>query len=156
MKQLPFWLVCLLFTSQAIFAQNPGEYLNWMKQSLPAVPEWNDWQQKTGELPPDFNKLKKSNLLPDPLHFYDGQPVKNMTADWTKRRKEIKQLFEKYVTGTFPNKPSINKVVLLDENKEEGYLVRNVRVEFGPQGKASVRVRLVIPDRVKGEKLPPR
>jgi len=92
--------------------------------------------------------------LPDPLHFYDGQPVKNMTTDWAKRRKEIKQLFEKYVTGTFPDKPSINKVVLLDEHKEEGYLVRNVRVEFGPQGKASVRIRLVIPDGVKGEKLP--
>lgn len=154
MKQVPFWLVCLLCASRALFAQSPGDYLKWMQQSLPAVPEWSDWQQKTGELPPDFNQLKKSNLLPDPLRFYDGAPVKNMTTDWTKRRKEIKQLFEKYVTGTFPAKPSINNVVLLDENKEEGYLVRNVRVEFGPQGKASVRIRLVIPDGVKGEKFP--
>jgi pimeloyl-ACP methyl ester carboxylesterase len=154
MKQLPFLLACVLCASQALFAQNPGEYLKWMQQSLPAVPDWNAWQQKTGELPPDFTQLKKSNLLPDPLHFYNGQPVKNTPADWEKRRKEIKQLFEKYVTGAFPGKPSINKVVLLDENKEESYLVRNVRVEFGPQGKASVRVRLVIPDGAKGEKFP--
>jgi pimeloyl-ACP methyl ester carboxylesterase len=154
MKQLPFWLACLLFASQASVAQNPNEYLKWMQQSLPAVPEWNAWQQKTNELPPDFNQLKKSNLLPDPLHFYNGQPVKNTPADWAKRRQEIKQLFEKYVTGTFPDKASINKVVLLDENKEEGCMVRNVRIEFGPQGKASVRVRLVIPDGIKGEKFP--
>lgn len=125
-----------------------------MQQSLPAVPEWNAWQQKTNEHPPDFSKLKKSNLLPDPLHFYNGQPVKNTPADWAKRRQEIKQLFEKYVTGTFPEKPSINKVVLLDETKEEGYLVRNVRIEFGPEGKASVRVRLVIPAGAEGEKFP--
>jgi pimeloyl-ACP methyl ester carboxylesterase len=154
MKQLPFWLVGLLFSSQALFAQNSDEYLNWMKQSLPAVPEWNDWQQKTGELPPDFTQLKRSNLLPDPLQFYDGRPVKNMTTDWAKRRREIKQLFEKYVTGTLPDKPSIDKVVLLDESKEQGYLVRNVRIEFGPQGKGSVRIRLVIPDGIKSEKLP--
>jgi cephalosporin-C deacetylase-like acetyl esterase len=154
MKQLPFWLVCLLCASHSLFAQNREDYLKWVKQSLPAVPEWNDWQQKTGELPPDFDQLKKSNLLPQPLRFYDGQPVKNMATDWAKRRNEIKQLFEKYVTGTFPEKPAINKVVALDEKKEEGHLVRNVRVEFGPEGKASVRVRLVIPDALKGEKLP--
>src|SRR6185503_8658608 len=93
MKQLPLCLLYILFTSQAIFAQPREEYLKWMQQSLPAVPEWNAWQQKTGELPPDFSQLKKSNLLPDPLRFYDGQPVKNMTTDWAKRRKEIKQLF---------------------------------------------------------------
>src|SRR4030095_12678228 len=51
-------------------------------------------------------------------------------------------------------RPTINKIVLLDETKEQGYLVRNVRVEFGPQGKGSVRIRLVIPDGKNGEKLP--
>jgi pimeloyl-ACP methyl ester carboxylesterase len=154
MKKIPFWLACLLCASQALFAQTPAEYLTWMQQSLPAVPEWNAWQQKTGELPPDFTQLQKSNLLPDPLHFYNGQPVANTPADWAKRRTEMKQLFEQYVTGTFPPRPSINKVVVLDENRETGLLVRNVRIEFGPQGKASVRVRLVIPDGMKGEKLP--
>ena len=149
MKHLPFWVACLLHSSLTLFGQTRDDYLKWMQQSLPAVPEWNEWQKKTGELPPDFAHMKKSNLLPDPLHFYDGQLVKNMTTDWPKRRTEIKQLFEKYVTGKFPPKPTINNVVLLDETQEDGYIVRNVRVEFGPQGKASVRIRLIIPDRIK-------
>ena len=77
-----------------------------------------------------------------------------MAIEWPKRRNEIQQLFEKYETGTFPPKPAISKVVQLDETKGKGYLVRNVRVEFGPQGKGSVRVRLVIPDGAMTEKFP--
>lgn len=154
MKQLPFWLVCLLCFSQALFAQNGDDHLKWMQQSLPDVPEWTAWQKKTGELPPDFHQLKKSNLLPDPLRFYDGSVVKNTAGDWAKRRNEIKLLFEKYITGTFPAKPLISNVIQLDEIKGAGYLVRNVRVEFGPEAKASVRIRLVIPNGVRDEKFP--
>jgi dienelactone hydrolase len=132
----------------------PQEYLKWIQKSLPDVPEWTEWQKKTGELPPDFSKLPKSNLLPDPLRFLDGRPVGHRAAEWTERRNEIKQLFEKYVTGAFPPKPSIDKVVLLDEIKGDGYILRNVRVEFGPQTKGSVRIRVVIPDCDEGDKLP--
>ena len=129
-------------------------YLQWMQKSLPDVPEWTAWQKKTGELPPDFDKLPRSNLLPDPLRFLDGRAVKNSPEDWIARRDEIGKLFEKYMTGTFPPKPSIDKVVQLDETLSEGYLIRNVRVEFGPQSKGSVRIRLIIPKSSKGEKLP--
>ena len=153
MKKTLFWILCFL-CSLSSFSQDRNDYLKWMRQSLPSVPEWTAWQLKTGELPPDFSKLKKSNLLPDPLRFYDGSPVKNMATDWPRRRNEIKQLFEKYVTGTFPPKASISKVVQLDETKSKGYLVRNVRVEFGPQGKGSVRVRLIIPDGAANQKFP--
>ncbi|MGV8093453.1 MAG: alpha/beta fold hydrolase [Mangrovibacterium sp.] len=140
--------------SWSMTGQERRAYLQWMQRSLPDVPEWTAWQQKTGELPPDFDQLPKSNLLPDPLRFFDGRPVRNTSDDWETRRNEIKQLFEKYVTGTFPDKPPIDKVVLLGETKGEGYLVRNVRVEFGSQGKGSVRIRLVIPDGAPGEKFP--
>jgi len=154
MKQISFWLLCFLCSCGSLLAQEQNDYLKWMQHSLPQVPEWTEWQQKTRELPPDFNQLKKANLLPDPLRFYNGQLVKNMSGDWQKRRNEIKQLFEKYVTGTFPAKASITKVVEVDETKGDGYLVRNVRVEFGPGGKGSVRVRLAIPDGAAGEKFP--
>ncbi|MDR0834902.1 MAG: hypothetical protein LBN93_12120, partial [Candidatus Symbiothrix sp.] len=102
----------------------------------------------------DIDQLPKSNLLPDPLKFFDGRPVGNSPEDWTARRNEIKQLFEKYMLGTFPPKPPIGNIVLLDETLGEGYLVRNVRVEFGPQNKGSVRIRTIIPNVEKGEKLP--
>jgi dienelactone hydrolase/lysophospholipase L1-like esterase len=131
-----------------------GDYLRWMQDSLPDAPEWTAWQKATGELPPDFGKLPKSNLLPAPLRFFDGSPVGNAPEDWAKRRGEIKRLFEKYVTGTFPPKPRISSVVTLDEARGDRYTVRNVRVEFGGKGKGSVRVRVIIPDGAAGEKLP--
>jgi pimeloyl-ACP methyl ester carboxylesterase len=129
-------------------------YLQWMKRTLPDVPEWTTWQQKTGELPPDFDKLPRTNLLPDPLRFVNGTVVKNTPNDWAARRKEISQLFEKYVIGTFPPNPAITKVVTLDETKGTGYITRNVRIEFGTQGTGSVRVRLVIPEGGSDHKLP--
>lgn len=97
---------------------------------------------------PDFDTLPRSNLLPDPLRFLDGRPVQNTAADWAARRAEILALFEKYVTGAFPPKPSVTRVELIDETHADGCTTRNVRVHFGPEGrdeKAAVRVRIVIP-----------
>lgn len=154
MRKNTLWLLCILCLSQSLYAQDRNEYLKWMQANLPTVPEWTAWQTKTGELPPDFNQLKRSNLLPDPQKFYDGRAIKNMSAEWPKRRAEIMQLYVKWETGTMPARPAITKVVPLDESKGNGYTVRNVRVEFGTQGKGSVRVRLVIPDGATGEKFP--
>jgi hypothetical protein len=155
MKKITFWLLCLLCPLQSLFAQlPPTEYLKWMQENLPKVPSWTAWQQRTGELPPDFSKMKKQNLLPDPLKFSDGHVIKNIPAEWPKRRDEILKLYAKWETGTMPPLPAISKVVPLDETKGNGYTVRNVRVEFGPQGKGTVRVRLVIPDGAVGEKFP--
>ncbi|MDR0901249.1 MAG: alpha/beta fold hydrolase [Opitutaceae bacterium] len=148
--------VLCLAAAPLLQAMTPGEraaHLQWMRQSLPDVPEWTAWQRKTGELPPDFDALPRSNLLPDPLRFLDGRAVRT-DADWEARRGEIRALFEKYVTGSFPPKPSISRVVPLDETRADGCVTRNVRVEFGPQGRGGVRVRLVIPDAPAGEKLP--
>lgn len=132
---LCFLFVVLHCTLWSMTEQDRVSYLKWMQQSLQDVPEWTAWQQKTGELPPDFDLLPRSNLLPDPLKFLDGRPVKNTAADWAARRAEILGLFAKYMLGTFPAKPAIDKVVLLDETPGTGYITRNVRLEFGPAGK---------------------
>lgn len=166
MKRVPLCVnFCLSLTllavavngqSPALDAQSsPSSYLSWMQASLPEAPEWTAWQEKTGELPPEFGKLPKSNLLPDPLRFFDGRPVGSAPEDWARRRSEIKRLFEEYVTGTFPPKPSLSGVATLDEAKGDRYVVRNVRLEFdAPRGKGSVRVRLIIPHGAAGEKFP--
>jgi len=148
---IAFFLFASILQSKAQDARLT--HLKWMEKSLPDVPEWSAWQEKTGELPPDFEKLPRSNLLPDPFRFLSGSPVKNNAADWAARRVEIRQLFEKYVTGTFPPKPAIDSIVVLDETSSNGYLTRNVRVEFGPQGKGSVRIRVVMPE-TKDKKYP--
>ncbi len=89
--------------------------------------------------------MPKQNQLPDPLISLDGHRV-STAIDWAARREEIDTLSQKYVWGTIPPKPKLDHVVLLDEKHEQGYLVRNVRLIFGPGGKGTMRVRVVIPD----------
>lgn len=135
----------LAFPFAAPAVDQRQEHLAWMLQNLPAVPEWNAWQEATGTLPPDFAALPRSNRLPDPLQFLDGRPVRT-AADWTARREEILKLFQHYVTGTFPAKPPLERVVLVDETRGTGYTTRNVRLEFGPAGRATLRVQVTTPD----------
>ena len=121
------------------------QYLEKLQKILPDVPSFNEWLQSSRELPPDFDSLPRINGLPDPLKLLDGRTVRS-PQDWTRRRAEIRQLFEKYQLGTFPPKPKIDRAVLVDETPGRGYIVRNVRLEFGPQSKGTLRVQVMIPD----------
>jgi len=49
-------------------------------------------------------------------------------------------------SGEFPPKPKIDHTIILDEKHEIGYTVRNLRLEFGPESKGTMRIRVVIPD----------
>ncbi len=120
------------------------EYLEKLLKILPPAPSFQEWLDKTGELPPDFDALPRVNGLPDPLTFLDGRPVKT-AADWRARRAEIWQLYQKYDIGTFPAKPKLDRVVMLGETPGDGYVIRDVRLEFGPQDKGTMRVQLMIP-----------
>src|SRR5215469_593282 len=121
------------------------QYLEKLEQILPVVPSFQAWLEKTSELPPDFDSLPRINGLPDPLRFLDGRPVRT-AQEWRARRTEIRQLFEKYDLGTFPPKPKLGRVTVLDETTGTGYLIRNVRLEFGPQDKGTMRVQVMIPE----------
>ncbi|HWA93318.1 MAG TPA: alpha/beta fold hydrolase [Terracidiphilus sp.] len=120
-------------------------YLQKMQQLFPDAPSFDKWLAQTGALPPDFTRLPKHNQLPDPLTFVDGRSVKT-PADWAARRKEIDRLSQKYVWGTVPPRPEVDHVVVLDEKHEKGYIVRDVRLIFGPEDKGTMRARVVIPD----------
>jgi pimeloyl-ACP methyl ester carboxylesterase len=145
------FVIALLFLAVAIpqlHALTPDErrqYLTKLQSILPDVPSFRQWLDKTGELPPDFDALPRVNGLPDPLKFLDGRPVRT-PLEWKARRAEIRQLFEKYQTGTFPERPKLDRAVVLDETHGKGYLIRNVRLEFGPGGKGAMRVQVMIPD----------
>src|ERR1700704_2984472 len=129
----------------AMTVEERRQYLEKLKQILPDVPSFNQWLEKTGEIPPDMDAFPRVNGLPDPLKFFDGRPVRN-AQEWRARRAEIRQLFEKYDLGSFPPKPKLDRAVVLDETPGKGYIVRNVRLEFGPQSKATLRVQVMIPD----------
>ncbi|MEO7412401.1 MAG: alpha/beta fold hydrolase [Opitutaceae bacterium] len=119
-------------------------HVDWMNQNLPAVPTWAEWQKKTGALPPDFDVLPSANYLPDPFKSQDGKAVR-MPGGWPARRAEIRQQFEKYVVGSLPPKPKIDRIVPLDETKGEGYTIRKVRLEYGPEGKITSEVTVTLP-----------
>jgi dienelactone hydrolase len=138
-------IFCSFFPASAMTPEERRVYLEKLQQILPDAPAFREWLQKSGELPPDFDALPRRNALPDPLRFLDGRPART-AADWKLRRTEILQLFEKYQIGTFPAKPRIDRVVPLDETHGAGYLVRNVRLEFGPGSKGTMRVQVMIPD----------
>jgi len=140
-------LVFLAFASSLAAMTEPERraYLDWMLTSLPPAPAFNQWVKATGELPPDFDALPRNNYLPDPLQFLNGRPVKT-AADWAARRDEIRQLFEKYDIGSIPPAVGLDRVTLVEETKGKGYFTRVVRLEYGPEGKASTQVTVTIPD----------
>ena len=119
--------------------------LAWMQETLPECPEFEAWQDSTGILPPDFEALPRTNLLPDPFTFFDGGKVKVDVSDWELRRKELLSLFEDCMWGHFPPKPEISRVEVLEEDAGEGWKSRTVKLLFGPEDKGSVRVKLTIP-----------
>ncbi len=119
-------------------------HLEWMQKNLPEVPTWNEWAAKTHALPPDFDALPSANFLPDPFKFQDGRAVR-MPGDWTARRAEIRRLFEQYDIGTIPPKPKLDRIVPVSETKGDGYVTRVVRLEYGPDDKATSEVTLTLP-----------
>lgn len=54
---------------------------------------------------PSSLTLRANSRLPDPFTFYDGTKVTSQN-DWTCRREEINQLFQRLELGTLPPKPA--------------------------------------------------
>ena len=83
-------LAALANPLRAMTEQERRAYLEWMRKALPSAPQFEQWQQRTGEIPPDFDALPRNNFLPDPLTSMNGRVVRN-ASDWTARRTEIRQ-----------------------------------------------------------------
>jgi hypothetical protein len=73
--------------------------------------------------------------LPDPVKFLDGRPVRT-AADWKARRAEIRQLLEKYDTGSFSPKPKLDRAVILDETPGKGYRPRRLAYQCARKSSA--------------------
>ncbi|WP_221029157.1 alpha/beta fold hydrolase [Actomonas aquatica] len=142
---LAAFCVCLAATQVSADETSRRAHLQWMHTALHDVPTWTAWQERTGELPPDFAELPSSEFLPDPLVTLAGDEVTDV-AEWRERRAEILAEFQRVFWGQLPTKPAIEAVEALDEREEEGYRVRTVRLRFGPEGRGNLRVRITVPE----------
>lgn len=109
---------------------------------------WMDWLKRTGELPPDFSKMRSIPNLPEPLIEYrDGNKVPITTVNqWEKKREWIKAQYQHWVSGHAPGAPgNVEANVLTDEVQENGTRVQMIELRFGPGHKAKMTVELIIP-----------
>jgi pimeloyl-ACP methyl ester carboxylesterase len=118
-------------------------YREQLQRILPASPSWNAWLDETGELPPDYTRLRSVADLPDPLEELTTHPA--CLADWQARREELKELFYHWVLGRVPPPPAAVKHVVLGERRESGCVVREVCLYFDAEQRARLRLELLIP-----------
>jgi dienelactone hydrolase len=109
---------------------------------------WEDWLRRTGELPPDFDAMPSIPDLPDPLVLREGGKTVPVTtpALWARQRQALRADVEHWIFGTMPPAPDNLRATVTATHREGGATVREVRLEFGPARRATLRVELVIPD----------
>jgi len=108
---------------------------------------FNDWLVRTGELPPDFDKMPSIPALPNPLIIDEGGkniPVKTK-QQWLQKKEWMSKMLQHYITGTFPSTPGKMQVKLLSEKKDGQVTLRMVELSFGPNQQAKLTVELMIP-----------
>lgn len=106
---------------------------------------WEDWVRRTGELPPDFDRMPSIPGLPDPLRMPDGATVRT-PEQWTRQKQYLREQVQHWIFGRFPPNPNNLRAVVTREERQGRVTLRFVRIEFGPDHKATLRVELVIPD----------
>lgn len=126
---------------------SPDDYRYSNPRVSPEDFTWSDWQQRTGELPPDFDELPNRPFLPDPLIIDEGGkniPVETL-EQWSIKRKEIKKLAQYWITGTAPPPPE-NIISEVIEEKFKGKIKElTVLLKFGPGHRARLHINLLIP-----------
>jgi dienelactone hydrolase len=100
---------------------------------------WEDWLKRTGELPPDFDALPSRPFLVDPLEGVQSP------EQWQQKRQQIRAQYEQWVFGKMPPQPDNLRGVITGTETDGKLTIRNVRLEFGPDHRATLRVQLIIP-----------
>lgn len=108
---------------------------------------WVAWLNRTGELPPDFSKMKSTPFLPNLLTYEkDGKEHPIRTEDeWKVKREWIKEQYQYWISGNFPEAPNnLTSEILLD-SVSDGVRIQKVRLDFGPEKAAKLHLELWLP-----------
>ena len=108
---------------------------------------WEDWVNRTGELPPDFTLLPSIPFLPEPLVSVEsGKPIPITTLpQWRRQREWIRSQFEHWVFGSMPPAPPNLRGTITSSRRDGDCTVQDVRLEFGPGHRGVLRLELIIP-----------
>jgi dienelactone hydrolase len=109
---------------------------------------WEDWLRRTGELPPDFDAMPSIPELPDPLVLHeDGRAIPVTTPElWARQKQSLRNQVEHWLFGKMPPAPNNLRATVTATHREGAATVREVKLEFGPAQRATLRIELVIPD----------
>ncbi|HEY0968378.1 MAG TPA: dienelactone hydrolase family protein [Opitutaceae bacterium] len=127
----------------------------YLQKELPPIPYFDDWQKRTGELPPDFTQMPKSaRPLPLLTTLRGGSPHPVTAAEWPERRAELRGLVERWILGDAPPAPGNVRAVIESKTAEATHEVWTLRLEFGPDHAAKLPCWLWVPHGAKDAPLP--
>ncbi|HSI75052.1 MAG TPA: alpha/beta fold hydrolase [Lunatimonas sp.] len=108
---------------------------------------WLDWIERTGELPPNFEKLPSLPFLPDPL--ISGEGINNIAitnmGQWETQREYLKKQVKHIFSGTFPDPPDNLGYSILDEKSSDGMTIQMIELRFGKDKAAKLTIELFTP-----------
>lgn len=107
---------------------------------------------------PDIDQLPSNDQYPDPLKMRDGTPV-NTVDEWnTKRKPELKALFQHYMYGQLPPAPQITASVRSTYSDCLGgkATMKQVAISFGPADCPVINLLVIVPNRPAKEGQAPR
>lgn len=101
---------------------------------------------------PAVDQLPERVELPDPLVMLNGDRVETKEQWQTKRRPELKELFQYYMYGYLPPPLKVTaKVEREDAQALDGKAtLREVTIAFGPPDTPKIHLLLVVPNERKG------
>lgn len=170
---VPCGIVCLLFFGTISMAQTPenfnrNNYLKELQELNRPHPTpsqrprdvyasfvrlsyldstWDAWQQRTKELPPDFEQMPDIPFLPDPMIWDEGRqniPI-STPEQWNQKREWIQEQVKNLLSGTFPDPPHDIRSTVLEERSEENVLIQRIELRWGTHEKAKLTLEVFTP-----------
>jgi cephalosporin-C deacetylase-like acetyl esterase len=106
-----------------------------------------DWLKRTGELPPDFDKMPSLPFLPDPLVIDEGGRNIPVTTEeqWKEKKIWLREQLQYYISGTFPPPPDNLEAKILEEKMDGSVRLQLIELSFGPEHKAKLTIEVITP-----------
>lgn len=98
---------------------------------------------------PDASAFPERTALPDPMLMFDGRRVESGLQWKEKRRPELQALFQHYMYGTIPPRPTnprFTKVAEYSDFLEGKATLRLVTVDTGGKGSPQIDLMMVLPN----------